>query len=118
MKAVVAGGRFFDDEEMLFDVMDSLKKRFDIKSICHGAASGADTLAGKWAKLRGVPVKEFPAQWAKFGRSAGPRRNLQMLKEFNPDILVAFPGGTGTKDMIEKARAAKIQIVLIQVTHE
>jgi len=111
MRVIVTGGRYFTDEALLFEFLDVVKQKFNLTEICHGAASGADTLAGKWAELRGVSVKQFPALWEKYGRSAGPRRNLQMLQEFKPDLLVAFPGGKGTRDMIEKARNAKIQIL-------
>ena len=57
---------------------------------------------------------EFPADWAKHGKAAGPIRNAEMLTEFLPDYIVAFPGGKGTADMLrkaEKARVTNIEIV-------
>jgi hypothetical protein len=50
-----------------------------------------------------VPVIEFPANWKVYGRAAGPIRNMKMLLEGKPDLVVAFPGGIGTADMVKKA---------------
>ena len=53
----------------------------------------------------GVVVEEFKADWDKFGRAAGPIRNAQMLREGKPDLVVAFPGGRGTANMVAQAKA-------------
>jgi len=34
-----------------------------------------------------------------------------MLKDGRPDIVLAFPGGTGTADMMRRARAAGVRVV-------
>jgi ABC-type sugar transport system substrate-binding protein len=39
-----------------------------------------------------------------------------MLDEGKPDIVVAFPGGTGTADMVRRAR--KAGVVVIEVTND
>ena len=85
----------------------------DKHDLIHGAARGADSLAGEWASTRAVPVKIFPADWQTHGRSAGHIRNAQMLREGKPDLVVAFPGGRGTADMVAKANAAGITVKLI-----
>lgn len=56
---------------------------------------------------------EFPAKWKMYGRSAGAIRNAVMLSEFQPDIVVAFPGGRGTAHMVRIARAAGIDVIEI-----
>lgn len=71
---------------------------------------GADQLAYEWAREMEFPCRTFPAEWARFGRSAGPRRNTQMAGD-GPDECVAFPRkdgrwGPGTLDMIGKAAIA------------
>ena len=53
------------------------------------------------------------ADWAKHGRKAGPIRNQRMIDEGRPDLVVAFPGGTGTADMVERARVAGIRVIEI-----
>jgi len=82
-----------------------------VSVVIHGAAPGADTLAGRWAELRRVPVEAFPADWEKHGRAAGPIRNAPMLAEGKPDLVVAFPGGRGTANMCKQARAAGVKVV-------
>jgi hypothetical protein len=110
MRVLVCGGRYFADAELLNRTLDELHDKTRITLLIHGAQRGADKLAGSWARGRIVPVKEFPADWRKHGNSAGPIRNRQMLKEGKPDLVIAFPGGVGTADMMEQARAAGVEV--------
>jgi len=105
---LVCGGRDYHDRNLLFKVLDKLKPT----TIIHGAARGADTLANDWAISRKVNVIEYPANWNKYGKSAGPVRNRQMLNT-NPDIIVAFPGGRGTAHMIKIAQKQGIETIII-----
>jgi hypothetical protein len=34
-----------------------------------------------------------------------------MLKEFGPDVVVAFPGGRGTGDMVQRAKAHGVKVI-------
>jgi len=81
--------------------------------IISGCARGADTLGIEWAEAKGVEVARFPADWKTHGRAAGPIRNQQMLEEGKPDLVVAFPGARGTADMIRRARAAGVELILL-----
>lgn len=74
-----------------------------------GGASGADQLAVKWAEIHNIPVITFPANW-RIGRKGGPLRNAFMLSEGRPDLVVAFPGGPGTQDMVRRAEAAGVPV--------
>jgi hypothetical protein len=76
-----------------------------------GAATGADTLAVRWARAWNVPVVEYPAQWERLGRMAGPVRNRKMLEEGRPDFVIAFPGGRGTAHMVQIARASGVPVL-------
>ena len=72
--------------------------------IIHGAdQAGADSMAGRYESVN--QSRNFPAEWRKYGRSAGYRRNQQMLDEGNPDLVVAFPGGPGTQNMVIRTAA-------------
>jgi hypothetical protein len=51
-----------------------------------------------------------PAEWKKHGKRAGPLRNMRMLEEWKPDGVAAFPGGSGTADMIAQARNAGVKV--------
>lgn len=109
MKVLVCGGRDFDDYELMLLVLDQMKP----KELGHGDARGADSLAQRYAEYRGVPVRRYPADWDRHGRSAGPIRNREMFKDFQPDIVVAFPGGRGTADMVSVAQKAKCKFMVI-----
>jgi len=104
---IVCGGRDFTDQAAVFDNLDRLHAKVGIAAIAHGGARGADTLAGEWAKARGVPCKVYAVpneEWKKKGAAAGPLRNAYMAADFQPDGVVAFPGGRGTASMIAVAK--------------
>lgn len=81
-----------------------------VHKIIHGGARGADALAGEWAECFGVPFRVFPANWDRDGKAAGPIRNQRMIDEGKPDLVIVFPGGRGTADMVMRARKAGITI--------
>lgn len=107
---LVTGGRTFHDKAKLHDAMNKLDERYGFTTLIHGGASGADTLAGAWAKEWGITVWVHPADWSKHGRAAGAIRNQDMLERGKPDLVVAFPGGAGTADMVRRAKAAGIAV--------
>lgn len=92
--------------------LDSLQPR----EIAHGGAQGADTVADVWARSHGVPVHVYEADWRRFGKSAGPRRNRDMFGRFNPDVLVACPGNRGTADMVWVVEQALRPVLRVEVT--
>lgn len=106
MRALVCGGRDYADKDAVFYLLGLLHRGYNFEVVIHGDASGADALAAAWARDRGVPVAAYPADWDAHGKKAGPIRNQQMLDEGRPDIVIAFPGGRGTYDMLKKAAAA------------
>ena len=103
----VCGGRKFGDRTLLFR---ELGTRRDVTAIVHGKARGADTLAGIWAWKHGIPVITVEAQWDFYNKNAGHRRNGWILDFVKVDVLLAFPGGAGTADMIRQARMREIPI--------
>jgi len=104
---MVCGGRTFDDEDTLFSVLDGLANVFPVDpfdmTIIQGAARGADSMAREYAHCRGLDTREFPAEWEKYGKSAGYRRNADMVNR--ADVVVAFWDGEskGTKHSIDLA---------------
>jgi hypothetical protein len=111
IKILVCGGRDFNDYKYLKQVLNRLQKqRGPFKKIIHGAARGADSLAAQYAAWYEIPVKAFPADWHKHGFAAGPIRNVQMLLDGKPDLVIAFPGGKGTANMIKVAKAAEVEV--------
>lgn len=112
LKVLVCGGRDFNDALTLGSWLGGIHKQRGIDVLIHGGARGADFMAGKFAEWMGIPVLEFPADWARDGKAAGPIRNSRMLSEGKPDLVVAFDGGRGTADMVEKAKRAGVEVLM------
>ena len=110
MRILVCGGRDYLNVGRIHDALDAVRRKHGIEVLIHGAASGADTIAGSWAMLNGVEVEQYPADWERHGRRAGPIRNRQMVELGRPDAVVAFPGGSGTRDMVEYATFCGIRV--------
>lgn len=108
MIVLICGGRDYSDRTAVECVMSDLCREATL--VIHGGASGADTLAGETAASMGIPVKVYKAEWSKYGPSAGPRRNALMLRDGKPDLVIAFPGGRGTEDMVRRARFAGVRV--------
>jgi UDP-N-acetylmuramoylalanine-D-glutamate ligase len=109
MRVLICGGREYDNWIVF---------KQEVNKVCghtrpviiSGGAKGADFLARIYAKCYSLDYEEYPANWKKYGNRAGPIRNQQMLDEGKPDLVIAFPGGRGTKDMISRARNAGVEI--------
>ena len=99
-------------QRTLASFMDRLQaERGPIITVMCGGMSGADYLAKQWAEKNGIQSAIYYANWSKFGKAAGPIRNTAMLRDGRPHIVVAFPGGPGTKDMVTKARAGGYEVI-------
>lgn len=110
-RVLVTGGREYSDYEKVCVALREHLQPDDV--LVHGAASGADTLAERCAKSMGITTEAHPADWKKHGRAAGPIRNSEMLAS-GVELLLAFPGGAGTRDMTNKVRAKGVQIIEIK----
>lgn len=109
-RVLVCGGRKFAERELAFAVLTQLHRDEPIECIIHGDQTGADTIAKEWALERGIPHRPFPAEWRRYGNAAGPIRNRQMITRGKPDLVIAFPGGEGTADMVRQAMLAAIPV--------
>ena len=105
MNVAIVGGCDFDDYEQFKSCIDGEKIKF--KSIISGGARGVDTLAERYAKEIGVPVKIYWPDWTKHGKAAGPIRNRQIIE--NADCVIAFwdEKSPGTRCSIKIAEELK-----------
>ena len=109
-KVIIAGSREFNNYNFLKNKIDKIlsskKQEFNI-IIISGTAKGADSLGEKYAKENNYQIERFPADWNKFGRSAGYKRNKQMAE--NSDAAIVFWDGKskGSKHMIEICQEQK-----------
>lgn len=110
MRVLVCGGRDYTDEGRVYEVLDRLRETRGIEVVMSGCASGVDAIAHAWGPDRGVRHLLFVADWRTHGKAAGPIRNQRMLDEGKPDLVVAFPGGKGTADMVRRARKAGVEV--------
>ena len=120
MRILVCGGRDFEDRNLLYRTLDEITPRTEPDeygndmpknvTIISGMARGADTIAVDWAVINWCGIDEYPADWRKHGRKAGPIRNQQMIDEGKPNLVIAFKGGNGTNDMVKRAIRAGIEV--------
>ena len=110
MRVLVCGGRDFTNQAFIWMRLDRLHAATPITALMQGGARGVDTIAGEWARTK-PNIQRFVcrADW-EHGKRAGPLRNARML-EWAPDLVVAFPGGRGTADMVRRARAAGVSVI-------
>jgi hypothetical protein len=117
MKLIIAGSRNFTDFQKLCEVCDHiLQDQTNIEIVSGGYYKGADKLGEKYAAEKGFQLTKFPADWKRFGRAAGPKRNEQMANY--ADALIAFWDGKskGTKHMINLARRRNLNVFIYLVT--
>lgn len=114
MKLAVVGSRNFSDYELLKHKLDTIHSIKPISFIISGGASGADSLSERWARENGVPTKIFLPDWDRFGKSAGYKRNVQIVCEC--DSLIAFWDGQskGTQHSINLAKEKLKPIAIIK----
>lgn len=116
MRVLVCGDRNWRDRDFIYKELDKLAKEISIDCIIEGDARGADRIAGYWARRNRILNLKFPADWHTLGRKAGPLRNIQMLDEGKPDLVLAFhddiDNSKGTKHMITIAQERNIPVRL------
>lgn len=120
---IVCGGRSYPNRALVFRALDEVARRLPVRVVRHGACQdrhgkilGADRWADEWARARGLEVDSHPADWSQHGRAAGPIRNGEMLALGGVLAVAAFPGGSGTADMMRQARAAGIWVWEVKPT--
>jgi hypothetical protein len=112
MRVLVCGGRAYKDRGKVFEVLDGLHREHGALIIIEGGAVGADTFAGEWTCMqRTCRLITEPAEWVRYEGSAGAARNAKMIADHKPGLVVAFPGGRGTADMVQQARGASIKVI-------
>ena len=127
IRVIVAGGRDFDD----YNLLEKKVKEIIFKLVCDsraatgaiefisGTARGADRLGEKFATEERFVIKRFPADWNTYGKRAGYLRNEQMAKyaveDSNYGVLIAFWDGEsrGTKHMIDLANKHGLEVHII-----
>tara|TARA_R110000803_G_scaffold73439_2_gene137278 strand:- start:1359 stop:1751 length:393 start_codon:yes stop_codon:yes gene_type:complete len=116
MIVLVCGGSDYghtDHKEQahIYSVLNTLNTDSAIDIVVSSCSKGTDTQAMLWAGDNNIMVHVHSTNWTKYGKSAEPRRNAEMLKSEDVDLVVAFPGSAGTQDMIHKAITKGIEVM-------
>ena len=112
MKLAIIGSRTFQDYDLLKKTIENFFAAIPINTIISGGAAGAGSLAKLYAVETGLNLVEHKAQWKIYGKSAGMRRNWDIVQ--SSDMVLAFWDGwsKGTQNTISLAKQAK-KITLI-----
>ncbi len=131
MRILVCGGRTYDDRDLVWRTLDDYQRYYGSITIIQGGATGADALAKEWCyRQSNVTLISVPANWgdlshpdalicthadgSKYDANAGIRSYAEMLDE-KPDLVLAFPGNKGTRDMLHRAEDAKKKGMPIEI---
>ena len=113
IRLAIVGSRTFNDMDLLEKSIVNIARITDIACVISGGASGADTLAEKFALKYGIPMSIHAAQWNKFGKRAGYLRNKEIVND--ADQVIAFWDGAspGTKITIDLATKSGKKVTVI-----
>lgn len=114
MKTIIAGGRDHVFTGKDFWTLDALRMSLPITEVVSGGATGADRMGEIWAEARQLPLtKKRPNTMGGLAtyKEACLHRNQEMADY--AQALVAFPGGSGTADMIRRANAKGLKVVIV-----
>lgn len=118
-RVIVTGSRHWTDTQAIWDKLDWAATNYWVDPrggmiIVHGDAPGTDVIAGEWTRLpwKRAIEEPHPADWDKYGKAAGPRRNQEMV-DLGAELCLAFPLGEsrGTRDCMRRAEAAGIPVI-------
>lgn len=109
MRLAIVGCRHFVDYELFTKCIESLGIIDSVECIVSGGATGADSLAERYAHEHGIPIKIYPADWSKYGKSAGYRRNKLIVDDATYVVAFWDYKSRGTKLTIDLARDAHIK---------
>jgi len=114
MRIIIAGGRDFTNTTWSFDKIDTILAGKTDVTIIDGTALGGDRVGREYAKARDFKTEKYPADWNKYGKSAGYIRNKEMAGRAH--ALIAFWDGKsrGTNHMINLAKEKGLKVTIIK----
>ena len=111
-KVLICGGRYYKIYSDIELAIKAAHEKYKITHVITGGAEGCDDYASHAAKELGLQTVVCDALWSFHGKAAGPIRNRNML-DLAPDLVIAFPGGKGTANMVAIAQQAGIPVEII-----
>ena len=113
MNVAIIGSRTCDDSKLVFSILDGYKDT--ITKVISGGAKGADTIAEGWAYANGKDVQVFYPDWEKFGKSAGFKRNVDIIDACQ--LCIAFWDGKskGTLSSINLCKKSGKTVKIVEI---
>lgn len=116
-RVIVCGSRWFTNKDFIFEKLTNLLRQYSFSQIeiVEGECEGPDKIAAMWAVKNKCKVKPFYASWKEFGKSAGPKRNYEMVNY--ADACIAFWDGEskGTLNMINYAKQFNLKLRIVKI---
>lgn len=110
MRTIICGGRRNRLKDADFIWLAEMRTSLPITCVISGGATGADSGGESFARMHNIPLIVMPADWKKWGGAAGPIRNAEMAEI--ADVVIAFAGGTGTADMVRRAKEKGLKVIV------
>jgi hypothetical protein len=103
---IITGGRDYSNKDKIYATLDHFKPTM----IIVGCAQGADYITIGYALEKEIPYKVYIADWNKYGKGAGPKRNREMLESNPHATVIAFKGGRGTANCVMTAKSLGLKV--------
>lgn len=111
MKVGIVGSREWENWANFYFIIEEINKQLNITEVHSGGAKGTDGMAKRWAIQKGIKYVEWPADWKRWGKAAGPKRNEQIVDAV--EYLIAFPklevDGTYSKGTASSIKNAEMK---------
>jgi hypothetical protein len=115
MRVIVSGGRNCDDISFVEAELSKLHHRAPIDVVIHGCTGAHAGALEHWARSHGIAIVRYPPNWERFGHRGESLRNIFMLEDSRADLVVAFPGGECTSDLVQRAVNAGLAVLSFPV---
>ena len=116
MRLIVCGGRSFANFELIERELTRLNSNKPISVLIHGWIGPAASVIEHWARENDIPIVRYPPNWELHGKGAEARRNEFMLCDSRPGLVVAFPGGPDTSDLVRRALNRGVAVLVVPET--
>ncbi|WP_419735880.1 DUF2493 domain-containing protein [Pseudomonas sp. COR18] len=110
MRVLICAGRYYMNAALCRKVLEAYHARQGIEVLVHGGNQHLGSTLEDWARETGAHIVRYPSNWQRYGKQAERRRNRFMLQDSEPDLVIAFPGGSDTEELVAQARANGIDI--------
>lgn len=113
MRLLVCGGRHFDDAALVEGGLTAFHTASPISVVIHGGLPGIGMPLESWARRNAIHVIRYPANFT-LGKRGDSTRDEFMLADSRPDMLLVFPGGRRTAELLHEANRTQVPVMLAQ----